>query len=622
MANANVNITVTANSQQAQANLGSFSNKFTEIYSQMMLVKQGAEIVGGVFKTAFDLAKQGAQVELLRSRLENLTASIGVTSEALMGDLRAATRGLVSDAELMQNAADIISLGLADTGQGVVDLAKLISALGWDMQTVILTFANNSKMRLDALGLSVTDVEGRMAALETQGYSTDQAFDMAVIEAGKAKLELLGEAADTSAGSWQRLQAEMDNAKMILQEFLAQGLTPYIDISHDSIDIMDRQVDAAYSQNLSWDEMLETLGPLKIAMEGVNLVTLGAAKAKYEDKNAAYQNAQEVTRLMNATMGASEATQEWAENTFYAEQAISMQADSTYEAYVTSEKFADRLQLVNDKAIQLGEAMREAGPPVEELMDTLKQDISSPLKTFIDDLQFFIASGGQDFTGAFEAIKNALASQQITAGEAQEFSGELLASIENVKIAAGEITFDEAAANLSETLNVPLEDAVRLLGEVGTAADVVFGLNREISLDTSGVESAYNILLGMEDAVRMIEGSHDVTINVTTNGSVPSFTGPGGGQGQGQGGTSATGFASGADFIVPPGFPNDSYGPLYVQSGEHVQVTPAGQTSSGGVSNGNTIVQVFLDGAQIAARVNTYAGQNARRAKNSGVNRP
>jgi hypothetical protein len=42
--------------------------------------------------------------------------------------------------------------------------------------------------------------------------------------------------------------------------------------------------------------------------------------------------------------------------------------------------------------------------------------------------------------------------------------------------------------------------------------------------------------------------------------------------------------ASGLDFTVPPGFPNDSFGPIYVQSGEHVQVTPAGQSSMGGAT--------------------------------------
>lgn len=48
----------------------------------------------------------------------------------------------------------------------------------------------------------------------------------------------------------------------------------------------------------------------------------------------------------------------------------------------------------------------------------------------------------------------------------------------------------------------------------------------------------------------------------------------------------AKGKASGADFIVPPGYPNDSY-PMRVQSGEHVQVTPAGEKPTG---SGNTVI--------------------------------
>jgi hypothetical protein len=48
---------------------------------------------------------------------------------------------------------------------------------------------------------------------------------------------------------------------------------------------------------------------------------------------------------------------------------------------------------------------------------------------------------------------------------------------------------------------------------------------------------------------------------------------PGAGTGTGEG------HSSGADFIVPPGYPNDSY-PMRVESGEHVVVTPANKVSS------------------------------------------
>jgi len=37
-------------------------------------------------------------------------------------------------------------------------------------------------------------------------------------------------------------------------------------------------------------------------------------------------------------------------------------------------------------------------------------------------------------------------------------------------------------------------------------------------------------------------------------------------------------FAAGADFIVPPGYPDDSY-PMRVESGEHVVVEPRGRVT-------------------------------------------
>jgi hypothetical protein len=47
--------------------------------------------------------------------------------------------------------------------------------------------------------------------------------------------------------------------------------------------------------------------------------------------------------------------------------------------------------------------------------------------------------------------------------------------------------------------------------------------------------------------------------------------------------------AQGGDFTVPPGFPNDSY-PILVESGEHVQVTPAGQSSNNNMDIVNAIL--------------------------------
>jgi len=54
----------------------------------------------------------------------------------------------------------------------------------------------------------------------------------------------------------------------------------------------------------------------------------------------------------------------------------------------------------------------------------------------------------------------------------------------------------------------------------------------------------------------------------------------------------------GADYIVPPGFSNDRFGPIFVSSGERVTVTPPGM---GGSVGGMTIVNQYINDSQAAA---------------------
>lgn len=177
---------------------------------------------------AWNTLEEGAALELASSRFDKLTDSIGSTADAMLTKLKSATAGMVSDAELIASANEIIGLGLANTEEGVVRLANLIAQLGWDMQTVIMTFANDSKMRLDALGLSVTDVEERMKKFTDAGVSASEAFDLAVIEAGEAKLELLGSAAETSAGQMKILETAIANVKNQLLQTAAVKVAPFL----------------------------------------------------------------------------------------------------------------------------------------------------------------------------------------------------------------------------------------------------------------------------------------------------------------------------------------------------------------------------------------------------------
>lgn len=195
--------------------------RFTELKAKLDLASAAISMTKATFTQLWGALEEGAALNLAKDRFDNLTASIGTTSEALMTGLSAATGGMVSNAELMSSATSMISLGLAKSQQEVIDIVSLSSQLGWDQQQLVMTLSNNSVMRLDALGLGMDDVKKRAKELEAQGYSTDKAFDMAVIQAGQAKLELLGSAADTGAGAMQRMEVATTNMKDALLSFIA-----------------------------------------------------------------------------------------------------------------------------------------------------------------------------------------------------------------------------------------------------------------------------------------------------------------------------------------------------------------------------------------------------------------
>ncbi len=73
------------------------------------------------------------------------------------------------------------------------------------------------------------------------------------------------------------------------------------------------------------------------------------------------------------------------------------------------------------------------------------------------------------------------------------------------------------------------------------------------------------------------------------------------------------GYATGADFIVPPGYNNDKFGPLWVDSGEHVVITPANQVSN---QNSNSYTLNIYGGGRTESLQQDFATLSAM---NSGT---
>lgn len=237
-------------------------------------VALGAVAAGA--KMLWSELNRGAELELARSRFDNLTQSIGTTADSMLGKMREATRGMISDAQLIASGSDIISLGLANTEDQAVRLASVVGQLGWDMQQVILTFANNSTMRLDALGLSVAGVTARAKELEAAGMSMDEAFDLAVIEAGEEKLELLGSSADTTAGQIKQLETAWNNARdAFSQEFAAGVADEFERVAGSAQSIAPAMEAAAAGAGVVASNIVGILGGLLTNPTFIKLLNLG-----------------------------------------------------------------------------------------------------------------------------------------------------------------------------------------------------------------------------------------------------------------------------------------------------------------------------------------------------------
>jgi hypothetical protein len=179
--------------------------------------------VGLAAQQAYATLRAGAELQTTTERFGKLAASIGTTADVMLGKLREATKGMISDAELMASASGIVSLKLADNEEQVVRLATVVGTLGWDMQQVILTFANLSTMRLDALGLSVDEVKQKQKELMDQGMSTAAAFKEAVIQAGEARLDVGG--VSESEQAFKQAEAAVVNFKNAALESIIATLS-------------------------------------------------------------------------------------------------------------------------------------------------------------------------------------------------------------------------------------------------------------------------------------------------------------------------------------------------------------------------------------------------------------
>lgn len=212
--------------KEAQGGVDGFFKKIQGGIATAALAAGAVTAVSVALKQVYQAAKEGAELEYATTKFDNLAASIDTVSTALMDDLREATAGMVSDAELIGGAGDFMALGLAKSHDEVVRLATVAGALNMNMNQLVLTLTNQTTMRFDALGVSVDGFDAKVKALEATGLSASDAFKEAFLQQAEEQIGKVGSAADQSVGSFKRLESATKNLADSLKKELAPIIAP------------------------------------------------------------------------------------------------------------------------------------------------------------------------------------------------------------------------------------------------------------------------------------------------------------------------------------------------------------------------------------------------------------
>jgi hypothetical protein len=444
--------------------------------------------VGNAIKVAYAAASEGAAIEYAAIKFDRLSQSIGTTSELLLGDLKSATRGMMSDAQLMGSAGDLMALGLAKSHDEAVRLTNVAGALGMNMNQLVLTLTNQTTMRFDNLGVSVDGFTEKVKALEDAGMSANDAFKEAFLQQAEGQIAKVGSIAETSAGQLMMMESAFANLGDAIKLQLATTFAEFAPVITELGDSMTENIRVGQDykdtmsaiQNLmktglvtrtQYKELLREMG----VHSGMGAITAQQHQIALDFLNEA---------MGNATTGA----QDWADAN-----------DRVYESMNNVSEATDYI------GTSVPEAMRLAGLAVEDFQSRLA------------DAQFNLSVAVQTF---YESVGDNLVEGLRDAG----LKGDDL--ISRLEILDGLMGTNYTLEYKIELATGDLLD--QLINDPDGFAEAFAIFDEEYTFQIAGIAEAQAEVDTLQGALDDLEKEYNVWVNIHTRGSIPSFGGGGG----------------------------------------------------------------------------------------------
>ncbi len=620
----------------AGAKSATFGDRVKSLSSTVTSTMAGLTAAAVVFKKAFDLGEEGQQIRQTEDRFNALNESIGALADNTLARLQDATDGAVSKFKLMEGSNLLMATRVAKTDdelvkliENVIKLKKPTESAEQAVENFSLMMANQSIPRLDSFGISGAAARERILELTAgvNGLSREAAFNQAVLEQMEVTLGRVGQSAEFTADGFTQMRALTADLTDGFKKWLADGLNPVLKGLIDVRNELNETNDGGRTGFQKWLIVSNELTKSFNIFSGPTLDRWVQGVGNADEKIKILRDAIELTNeeleamqpLLAEAAGADQVLAKYAQDAAIAidEEALAvMRAGDAHSDFVISAlKTADTEAAAAAETARLTaeqEANAEAAAAQAAATEALNLEtgkyfnallgMSEPLQ--ISTAQLFEQAKGADLSAEQMGLLG-VATGQLTEAQAQQMiqTALLQVEIDNLIAAykAGTITADEATAATLRLANGESETAAKAISAVeqinafggavattGQQVDVytskLLGIPANVStkasVDTSEAESKINRLksmLGSLGQARALADEVDL------------------------------GAASGADFIVPPGFSNDSF-KLGVSSGERVIV----QTPSQQIFNQYNTINSGAGAGQLMGDLQLFSVVNGR----------
>jgi hypothetical protein len=209
--------------QNVDRTLGGLSSKFNAVGGMIA----GAFAVNGIQQFVTETSRLAGQADGVRVAFQRMAPA------GMLDELRKATRGTVSDLELMQNAVKAGNFGIPLKEMGtLLEFASRRAqetgdSVDYLVQSIVTGIGRKSPMILDNLGISTSRLKAEFngAAIEAQSIADVTA---AVSKIAKEEMSKAGTATITAADAAAQVTAQMNNLQVAIGDRLNQSMGPFL----------------------------------------------------------------------------------------------------------------------------------------------------------------------------------------------------------------------------------------------------------------------------------------------------------------------------------------------------------------------------------------------------------